>query len=163
MIRVLMMAVLAMGLSACGFRPLYAERGPGGANRVGAVEVAPIPDRMGWQVRNELIRSLGGTEPADAAYRLDVTLAARTEGLAIQNDDAVTRYNYRLTVAYVLTEKATGKVLLDERTRAIASYNVVDSPYATTVAERDAEERTARQAAELIALRLATWFDDQGS
>ena len=47
----------------------------------------------------------------------------------------------------------------DKTARAIAPYNVVDSQFATLSAERDAQERAAREVGEDIRTRLGLYFE----
>lgn len=55
----------------------------------------------------------------------------------------------------------TGNTVHEGQSRSIASYNVVDSQFATLSAQRDAEERAAVELSEDIKLRLAIFFDRQ--
>jgi LPS-assembly lipoprotein len=43
--------------------------------------------------------------------------------------------------------------------RAIAGYNVVNEQFSTQIAQRDAEERAAREIGEDIRLRLGVFFE----
>jgi len=52
-----------------------------------------------------LIDLLGSNgEMGDKPYRLAVTLAETTQGVALENDATITRYNDTLTVNYTLTD-----------------------------------------------------------
>ncbi|MBM3517739.1 MAG: hypothetical protein FJX56_07635 [Alphaproteobacteria bacterium] len=156
---------LALGVllasTGCGFRPLYGEHGAAESARIRleAVEIAPIPDRVGQVVRNhlrDLLTPRGRT--AAPMFRLDVALEKTTEGLAFARDDTVTRFSLTLAAHYDLVELASGRPLVSGRTRSIAAYNVVESDYATIAAARDAEARVARAVSEEIALRLAVYL-----
>jgi LPS-assembly lipoprotein len=163
-------AGLALSLGACGFHPLYAS--PPGANgdAVGQgmtqyysqVLVEPIQGRQGVHLRNQLMDVLtpGGT-PSNAAYRLSIRLEEQKEGLAIQTDTRITRYNYNLTAKYELKDAVSGQILDRGISRSIAPYNVVDSQFATLSAERDAQERAAREVGEDIRTRLGLYFEQR--
>lgn len=148
-------------LCACGFTPLYATHtasGPLSAD-LAAIRIEPIPDRLGQYVRNNLVDLLnGGFEPGAPAYRLAVRLSEDREGLAIERDTSITRYNYTLMAFYELRD-AEGVIVESGKARAIAAYNVVESQFATLSAEKDAEMRAAREVAETIRLRLASGFE----
>jgi LPS-assembly lipoprotein len=151
-----------LALAACGFQPLYGERGgnPGTMAEMARIEIAPIPDRIGLTVRNHLIDLLTPAGPAAAAaYRLDVKLHEEREGVAIRRDLVATRFNYRLTGSYRLIDASSGAVLAHGEARSTAAYNVVDSPYATLVSEQDAAARAARELSDSIRLRIALYFD----
>lgn len=154
----------ALSLSACGFRPLYAVgTTPEGVNSYfGQVFVEPIPGRQGVHLRNQLMDALTpqGT-PSAAAYRLTIKLEDVKEGLAIQENTQITRYNYSLIAKYELRDSVSGEVLDRGTARAIAAYNVVDSQFATQSAERDAQERAAREVGEDVRLRLGLYFENR--
>jgi LPS-assembly lipoprotein len=154
----------AASVSACGFRPLYATgTTPEGMTQYyQQVLVEPIEGRQGVHLRNQLLDAFtpGGT-PASGAYRLSIKLEEQKEGLAIQQDTRITRYNYNLTAKYELKDSVSGQVLDKGIARAIAPFNVVDSQFATLSAERDAQERAAREIGEDIRIRLALYFEQR--
>ena len=158
-------AVVSMlALSGCGFRPLYAVgTTPEGMDTYfGQVFVEPIPGRQGVHLRNQLLDALtpSGT-PSGAAYRLGIKLEDIKEGLAIQANTQITRYNYTLIAKYELRDAVSGEMLDRGTTRAIAAYNVVNSQFGTQSAERDAQERAAREAGEEIRLQLGLYFENR--
>jgi LPS-assembly lipoprotein len=154
---------VAASLGACGFHPLYAT-GPSGNEGMTQyyqqVLVEPIQGRQGVHLRNQLmdVFTPGGT-PTSAAYRLSIRLEEQKEGLAIQQDTRITRYNYNLTAKYELKDAVSGQILDKGISRSIAPYNVVDSQFATLSAERDAQERAAREVGEDIRVRLGLYFE----
>ena len=154
----------ALALSACGFRPLYATgTTPDGMETYfSQVFVEPIPGRQGVHLRNQMLDALtpDGT-PGSSAYKLSIKLEDVKEGLAIQTNTQITRYNYRLTAKYELRDTVSGEVLDKGVARAIAAYNVADSQFATQTAERDAQERAAREVGEDIRLRLGLYFEQR--
>jgi LPS-assembly lipoprotein len=154
----------ALSLSACGFKPLYATgTTPDGMETYfSQVFVDPIPGRQGVHLRNQLMDALTpeGT-PGSAAYKLTIKLEDVKEGLAIQENTQITRYNYRLTAHYELRDTVSNEVLDKGLARAIAAYNVADSQFATQSAERDAQERAAREVGEDIRLRLGLYFEQR--
>ncbi len=153
----------ALMLSGCGFRPLYGTASiPEGAEAAfGAIQIAAVAptndsDRIGYLVSDALDRALhtpGHNETA--RYELKVALADERRGLSIQDDSSTTRYNYRLTADWTLVPVGSNAALASGRAETTASYNVVDSQYATQIARKDAEDRAAREIAEQIKLRVA--------
>ena len=89
---------------------------------------------------------------------MSVALEEAKEGLAIQIDDTVTRFNLTLTANYLLSETATGVVLTSGSVRATAAYNVLRSDFANVIAERDAQRRAARVVSDELKIRLAVYF-----
>lgn len=162
-IAVLSLAGLAaLTLSGCGFRPLYAtESTPAGiVVYFEQIYVEEVKGRTGLVLRNQLMDAFtpGGT-PAAAAYRLEIALDEKKEGLAIQENADITRYNYTLSAKFVLRDSSNNQVMTTGVSRAIAGYNVVNEQFATQIAQRDAEERAARELGEDIRLRLGVFFE----
>lgn len=152
------LAVIAgcLALGACGFHPLYgtAELAP----EMAAIYVEPIAERDGFELRTSLIDGLQTDgDKAGKLYNLRITLNETSQGVALQNDATITRYNNHLEARYTLTD-AKGNVLTSGTQTEISAYNVVQSPYATLAAEQDASKRAAQSVAERIRLELGVWF-----
>ena len=159
--RALAAGLLAASLGGCGFHPLYGDFGATAetADKLAAIYVEPIPDKLGYELRNTLIDLFDASgRPSAGAYRLRVRLGTKSEGIAIQNDAAITRYNDTLTVAYELTDTATNTLVTKGTETGLSAYNVVSSPYATLVAQQDADKRAAEDIAYRIRTDLAVYF-----
>ena len=122
----------------CGLRPLYAGGGNGVvAQSLAGVEVAPIPERAGWLVRNALVDRLAASGTAAPRYRLEVELDDQITGFGVRTDNAVTRERRTLRARYRLRDAgAAGTVLLDATAGSDAGIDVVSSEYATIAAEQ---------------------------
>lgn len=142
-------------LAGCGFHPMY---GSALEPQLTAIYVEPIPDRDGYELRNQLIDLLhsDGTK-AGKHYILKVTLNETSQGIALRNDATITRYNQTLDVHYVLTD-ARGTQLTEGDQTNLSAYNVADSPYATLAASQDSSKRAAQDIAERIHLDLGAYF-----
>src|SRR3954452_14938620 len=73
-------ALVLLLLAGCGFRPLYGsgaivrDRGEPGTVSLSDVQIEPIPNRRGQELRNRLIdRFYGDGRPASPTYALAVT------------------------------------------------------------------------------------------
>ncbi len=147
---------LALMLSACGLRPMYAGGGSGAvAGSLRAIQVQAIPGRAGWLMHKALVQRLGATESSDAAYRLEVELDDNITGFGIRGDSAATRERRTLRARYRLVELATGAVVLDATAGSDAGIDVVSSQYATVAAEQTALERLSEVVADQMVGRLA--------
>ena len=154
MTRALALAAL-LALGGCGLQPMYAGGSSGTvANSLSAIQVAPIPERAGWLVRNALVDRLGG-ESSNPSFRLEVELDDDLTGFGIRGDSAVTRERRTLRARYRLIELSTGQVLLDATAGSDAGIDVVSSEYATVAAEQTAQERLAAVVADQMVSRLA--------
>jgi len=142
-------------LGACGFHPMY---GKSLAPQLSSVYVEPIAERDGYELRTSLIDTLRSDgDPAGKSYRLKIMLNESSQGIALQNDASITRYNNRLEARYTLSDMR-GNVLTSGTQTELSAYNVVQSPYATLVAEQDSSKRAAQDMAERIHLDLGVWF-----
>ena len=129
--------------------------------QLASIFVEPISEPTGYELRNSLIDLLGSNgEEAGKAYRLTITLTDTNQGVALQNDATITRYNDSLTANYILTD-AKGEELRHGALTSLSSYNVANSPYATLVARQDSDKRAAQDLAERIGLELGVYFRRQ--
>ena len=171
--RLLPVFAIAAMVGGC-FQPLYGERSVAGgsesvAQSMRGVEVPEIKtprgtriDRVGFQVRNNLIYDLtgghGGTSPT---HRLAIDLRSNQQQIIV--DPSTGRANvstYAIDADYVLTDLATGKVVVRSVTSARVSYNIPGQQqrFAGERGLRDAEDRAAKEIAENIRNRLASHF-----
>ncbi|MBS0469921.1 MAG: hypothetical protein JSR60_02530 [Proteobacteria bacterium] len=155
-------------LSACGFRPLYGGVNGQMRDTLATIYVEPMPDKIGYELRNKMIDLLDGPgTPGGARYHLKLSLTTSTQGIALQNAAAagqstvVTRYNDTLTVTYSLVDTA-GKTVMSGTETALSAYNVLPSGpqanYGTLTAQQDAERRAAEDIAQRILFDLNVHF-----
>ena len=154
--------LLAAGVAACGFRPLYGEREGGPVEALKGVRIATIPDRPGQLLRNQLQLLLNPTgDPAPEAYGLAVTLTTSGNDALIRKDETASRLDLTVTAEFALSALADRRVLTRGRVRSVNSFDVVESDFATLNAERDALEASLRQIAHGIQTQLAVYFERQ--
>ena len=156
MIRRFALVLGSLALSACGLHPLY---GGGTSNPIGgtlrSVQVAPIPGKSGWFMRNKLVDRLGEWGGSAPQYRLDVTLDDNITSFGIRGDRAATRERRTLRARYQLVSLATGAVVLDATAGSDAGIDIVSSEYATVAAEQTALENLSDIVADQIVARVA--------
>ena len=148
-------------LTGCGFRPLYEDRATPGSvpSELSHIEVSKIDGRVGVELRNTLIDRFSARDSGQRAkYRLDIRLGQRKEGLAIQQDESVTRFNYKLLGSFNLVDVEHNTIVLSDSAQSSAAFNVIQSEFATLSAERNAEDRAARDLAGEITTRIALYF-----
>jgi LPS-assembly lipoprotein len=147
---------LCFALAACAFRPMYGHSSL--SPQLASVFVEPVAERDGYELRNRLIDLLQSDgEETGKKYHLKIVLNEASQGIALQNDATITRYNQTLEARYTLTD-AQGNVLTSGIQTALSAYNVVQSPYATLAASQDSSMRAAQDMAERIQLELGAWF-----
>jgi LPS-assembly lipoprotein len=160
-LRLLVLCGSALALCACGFRPLYGTMAgdPGAQAIFASIYVEPVDqERTGYELRNQLIDLLRATDrPAIAAYRLKVRMTETREGVALQNDATITRYDLAFKANYELTD-AKAKSVMKGLETTLESFDVANSPYASLSAQDDAERRAAADIAQHIRIDLAVHF-----
>lgn len=153
-----------LSLAACGFSPMYgAKTGGGGVDATAGldrVDIAVIPDATGVYLRNILIDNFyRGGYPASPAYTLTVTRIHETENnLDVTRDSESTRKQIKLRTKMILSDKATGKPLLNRDLVTVTSYNVLGSQFTTRVSEADAREAALADLARQIENQIVLYF-----
>jgi LPS-assembly lipoprotein len=156
-------SVTAIALSACGFHPLYGNAGlnAGVGPTLANVYVEPIPERVGYDLRNELLDLFNATgESSNAAFRLKLSVNETQEAVILQTNTAITRYNYTLSAHYELIPRDSTAAVKSGDVTSLSAYNVAAAPflYATVTAERDAKNRAANEIAERIRTQIAVYL-----
>lgn len=140
--------------AACQLAPVYSGGSAGpAAGLLSSIEVADIPDKKGFLVRDRLERRLNAQGPAQ--YRLEVVLDDRIDGFGVRGDNTIIRERRTLRARYRLIDIASGKAVLDKTAAADAGIDVVSSEYAVVAAEESALGRLADNIADQIVGRLA--------
>ena len=146
----------SLGLSACGFAPIYGDTAPARALD-GRIAVSKIDGKMGFAACKRLTDRLG---PATAAtHQLTVTLDVTRDGLGISQTNQITRYNLTGTASYRVISLAAGVPVETGIARAFAAYSATASPFATRIAEEDAHTRLAISLADQIVTRVSATAD----
>lgn len=166
-IRLFALGLITSAVAGCGFAPVYGERPASAPTQMALddVKVATIGNRLlGVEMRNNLIDRINPNgEPTSPLYRLEVDLSTQRGGVLVQPDASVTRYDYTLTAHYKLIGIEKNEALTSGTISARASYNVVESEYATLIAQQDAGKRAARSLSDDLSLRIALYFSGQAS
>ena len=150
-------------LHGCGFEPLYGSNNGMGpvSSMLSTIYVEPIRDRIGYDLRNDLLDRLdAASSPQNARYRLRLAFTELEEPVVFQPNTSITRYNYTLSAHYELMPRGeTTPVKMGDLT-AFAAYNVAAAPflYATATAQRDAQDRAANDIAERLRTELAVYL-----
>ncbi len=161
-----MLAALAVlpALSACGnggFRPLHADLGAGApvAQQLEAMQIAPIPGRVGQQLRNELLFGTGsGSNGSPPRYRLDIAIREHVNSTLVRRDAEARGEVFNLNARFKVIRLEDNKTVLSGRSTSRASYERFESIYSNVRARRDAENRAAKTMANDLKSRLAAFF-----
>ncbi len=152
-------------LAACTVQPLYYNPSSGGVPtgvtaELRSIAIKPVDTRFAQELRNQLIFLLNGGagQPADPRYSLALVVTSVKRSAAVvqkAKENEPTAGTVTMTAKYVLTEIATGKVVADGSRQIMSSYDSPRQEFAAFRASRDAENRAARELAELLKLVLA--------
>lgn len=149
--------LLFAGLSGCGLQPVYGGGGSStAATLLSLIDVAAIPDRAGFLVR-EALRDRFGAPAEPSRYRLEVELDDQIAAFGVRGDNSAARERRTLRARYRLVDNATNAVLVDATASADAGIDRVSSNYAVVAAESTALERLATEIARQITTRLAAY------
>jgi LPS-assembly lipoprotein len=152
---------MVFGLSGCGFQPVYGtpETSYAAQDVTAAIRIAPIKDRVGQRIRNDLIRELTPAgEPYDAPYlmRLEVAVSERNE--FVRTDREVDRVSVMVTAKFQVIDVTAENpdpnvppvVIYADTAFAESSFNRFPSEFANIRARIDAENRAAKEVAVFI-------------
>ena len=129
---------LAIGLTACGFTPLYAP-GEAGDRLRGQLTPTEPPDRRSFDFAAQIETRLGRV--ADGQFRLTYQIGVTFEDQAITDEQEIQRIAVLGTVDYTVVEAATGRTLTSGRLTGFTGYNTTDTTIAAATAAADAEQR----------------------
>lgn len=147
-------------LAACQFQPLHGSGAaqPDTASGLSNVAVSQVSSRVGQQVRNHLLFLLnGGYASPEKTHeaRIRVTWSnkqlAAIEGVRDNVSGSVT-----VVASYDLIDLSTGKAVGRGSRQAQAFYDRTGQVFSNNRAERDAENRAAKEAAESLRLAIAS-------
>jgi LPS-assembly lipoprotein len=155
----MVLLVLVTLLSGCGFRPLYLKGKQNPQPDLTAIEIRPIVDRKGQILRNLLLDQLMPKGPsAHSAYVLKVGVDFSLRDLGVRHNDRATRALMKVTATYSLKRKQDETLLFSGTSQANSGYDILDSDFATLVAEKDALQHSLETIARDIKLRLSFLF-----
>ena len=109
-------------------------------------------------LKQALVDELTSRNAGPPQYVLNSTITIRRYPRGVRVNNVANQYEINLTVAFVLTDSATGKIALQGSAPVIVTYDSADPPYAGTVGAQNGQERAAQQAAIQVRLALARYF-----
>lgn len=154
--------------SACTVKPLYSNPSSDGTRAgvtadLSSIAIKPVEQRYAQQVRNHLIFlfNKGAGQPTAAAYTLTLVVTAVHESAAVVqvgDDNEPTAGTVTLTAHYSLAGTSNGEVIASGKRQITSSYDVPRQEFAAYRARLNAEDRAARELAELLNLVIAQQF-----
>ena len=155
-------ALLAGCADGSGFTPLYGTSAIGGANvseKLAAVDIAPIPGRVGQRLRNEFIyQSTGGGAPLPPEYRLEIAVRESVSSTLVKIDGNARGQIYNLDASFKLIRMTDKAVVMEGKSYGRAGFERVSSVFANVRAREDAENRAARTVGEELRTRVLAYL-----
>lgn len=161
MIKAIYCLVVLLGLTGCGYRPLYSSGsdGRGVVDSLSSIAIQETDSRAGQLVRNSLLSSIQPAGTAqDNLYKLVLNPKLAQSTLVEQSVPGIKRVRLRLTVSYQLIETSSGSEVNSGKTFSAVSYDIIREPVADLQAESNATSRAAKEVAADIHTRLAAYM-----
>jgi len=160
----MLVGLLAASAGGC-LRPLYGSQEYGGLavqQGLSGIKIELDGQRLAHYLRNELEFGLRGGDPDSTTmkYRLAITASQRTDAAIVDRVTGQAEAGYMtITARYALynMDKPARK-LTEGDARVLVSYDRYQQRFATIRAARDAEIQGAKQLAEQIKTRVATYL-----
>jgi LPS-assembly lipoprotein len=148
-------------LAGCGFQPVYGTPDSSYAAQdvTAAIRIAPIKDRVGQRIRNELIGELTPAgEPFDAPYLMKLQVTVSERKVFVRTSREVDRITVMVSASFQVIDAVAANadpsappvVIYTDTAFAESSFNRFPSEFANIRARVDAENRAAREVAIFI-------------
>ena len=163
MIRYALIMAAALMLSACGFKPVHSTANTVKEPAFKSLKIEMLdPDRLvhkeaGYYLQQHLYDRIG-QNAGPHVLKLSSKSNRRPYGLA--SNDVASRFDLVLNVTYELVDSKTGERLHNGSVRSISTFGSGRDPYALISAEKNATDQAAREAADRLLLRLASYYND---
>jgi len=147
--------------TSCGYEPIYSKNANTNKELL-SISVKNIKNRPGQILRNTLLNQLNPErERVITKYRLIVEIFESKSSLAYRRDMSATRTDLKITANYLLKDIKKGEILLKQEAKSISSFDVVESVYATLIAEKDVREKNLKVISNDIYTNLVIFFKNK--
>jgi LPS-assembly lipoprotein len=148
-----------IGLLALGgcFRPMLAEDAAASGVRH-RIELPPVDDRFKHYLVQSLEDRLG--EPQAPDFVLAVASRLTERGLAVTQDNAVTRVTLQVSATWSLRRAGETEPLIADSVFSQSGYNATSSLFATRQTRLEIERRLARDVGQRIATTILARADE---
>ena len=122
-----------------------------------STSVKPVTTRVGQQVRNQLLFAMnGGKLKPGGQYSVKLSIKSSSYNLSIDSSsNAPTSAQVAISSTYQLISSVSGKTVASGKRRALSSYDRTSQSFANERAERDAQNRAAKELAQQLRLAIA--------
>ena len=145
-------------ITSCGYQPIYSKNINTNDDLL-SISVSNIKNRSGQILKNFLTNQLNPeNKRVITKYRLTVEIYESRTDLGYRRDMSATRSDLKNTAKYNLLDVKKGKVIIKNEANAISSFDIVDSVYATNIAEKDARKKNLQVISDNIVTNLVVYF-----
>ena len=160
-VRIFFCFIVFFIFTSCGYEPIYSKNVNTNKELL-SISVKNIKNRPGQILRNTLLNQLNPKrERVITKYRLIVKLSESQSSLAYRRDKSATRTDLEVTANYLLKNIKNGEILLKQEAKSISSFDVVESVYATLIAEKDVREKNLKVISNDIYTNLVIFFKNK--
>jgi len=150
-----------LGMTGCGFRPVYAP--PGQPSVIGEVYIDIIPNRSGQLLRQALQAQLDGPEEQPAhGYELSVAYGVTGQAVGMVHNNTTDRSQTIGTANWTLRKAGAGSfgaTITSGLAHAADGADLIDGQFYYSDLNSEAiQERMATNLANQIVLQLAAYF-----
>lgn len=153
--------ILLIGLTSCGFEPLYKEVDKSLVSNLSLIEIVSDNKIISLKLKQTMQDQLNPNFISNIQpdYRLTFNLSYDNEPQLLQNDSFIDRYRIILKVDYQLIKIVTNEIILNESIKTISSFNSIkDLEYNTYVSEQDAIQNSFNELSKKIRNKLIIYF-----
>lgn len=147
----------------CGYKPIYSSTNKNNEEFL-SIRVQNIKDRPGQILKNNLSNQLNPKNiKKTSKYHLFVNYGEGKEELGYRKDMSATRTNLIHNATYQLKIIKTGETILKGSAEITSSYDVVESIYATIIAEKNARIKGLKIISDIVVNEIAIYFNNKKS
>ena len=147
--------------SSCGYEPIHSKNVNTNKELL-SISRKNIKERSGQILRNKLLNQLNPErERVIIKYRLIIEISESKTNLAFRRDMSTTRADLEINAKYFLKNVENEEIILRQVTKSISSYDIVESVYATSIAEKDAREKNLKVISDTIYTNLVIFFKNK--
>ena len=147
-------------LSACGFKPLHVTDSSGvnlSNLKVVLANTQDVQDReAGYYMQQRLLDRLGDQDKA--SHSVTITPRVTRARLGVTGNDVASRYDIRLSAQYELLDIKSWDILERGTVNAVSTFGAPNDPYGLIAADTNGTQQGAKELADRLMLKLATYY-----
>ncbi len=152
----ILLSFVALFIASCSYKKNYIAN-DFVRSELSKIEILEGQDIIAAEYYDSLSKLLKNN-PLNIKYSIETRFSIRKNHALLLEDAEILRQRNIVEVSYILTDKSSGKVLLQENFRKNITYNISSLPYVNTVRDEDSSIKLASSVATEIYNRLILFF-----